>query len=153
MKLQKQVCTLEQAKRLKELGIEQNYGFTYFSKISYQRVVHLVVQHPDHCPSFGTFEETESDTGYFIRAFTVAELGEMLPDYTQTQRGFGTSGQKLGTGGEYWESLSEEYSERFTATTEAETRAAMLIHLIENNLVDVKDVNEQLTGARAYSRC
>lgn len=125
MNLEAQVCYLDLAKRLKELGIKQeslfvwnDYSRTYIGsgwEIDYRR----------ECNGDGP------------AAFTVAELGEMLPYYVEVNNS-GTYGQlrieKDGTGGwcvEYFD------GEKFFENTEANARAKMLIHLIEKGIVTV----------------
>lgn len=76
-----------------------------------------------------------------ISAFTVAELGEMLPEGVTSSREFygGTSEKCWFV--EYDQIPGEErddFKNRcFTDDTEADARAALLIYLIENNLLSV----------------
>jgi hypothetical protein len=123
MKLQQQVCTLESAKRLKELGVKQE---SYF----YWQV-----------PNSGNLENKEDGveivhypTGKFwdyYSAFTVAELGELLPSP-------GVLGWL-----EIFKKEDGNWMVRYSDTgyrieedlNEAEVRAQMLIYLLENNLI------------------
>jgi hypothetical protein len=61
MELEKQICSLELAKKLKELGVKQDSLFWWVNGRGRMEL------HDKH---------TDSDS---VSAFTVAELGEMLP--------------------------------------------------------------------------
>lgn len=69
---------------------------------------------------------------YTMSAFTVAELGEMLPIEFISQR---RPHDSIGAGEHRWHAgqYGEDYA--FSADTEADARAKMLIYLIENGLV------------------
>lgn len=117
MKLTDQVCSLELAKRLKELGVRQESAFYWvfnpFGDKNYK------------LSFFGC--KVQSDNFDIVSAFTVAELGEMLP------RGFW-----LVT---FFHSLEIQVSDMAIsnvkqAETEANARAKMLIHLIEKGIVN-----------------
>jgi len=123
MTLEKQVCSLELAKRLKKLGVVQKSYFYWVDasewfKSPYKRKgkIDPVI--------FGSAEHNPK--AIIASAFTVAELGELLPHLVgaedlkteRTNRGWVT---KYGTSGKYYES----------ADTEANARAKMLIHLKE----------------------
>lgn len=115
MKIEQQVCTLEQAKRLKELGIEQRSIFYHFG---------------------GKVTNVAWGNDYFA-AFTVAELGVMLLSDCKTQiiSGYWSASFHSLNNKSYYES---------GFTTEAEARAAMLIYLLENNLTTASSVNTRL---------
>jgi hypothetical protein len=73
MTLESQVCSLELAKKLKELGLKQNsYYFwkTYPDSVINNGEPYLVAYNSRYMTSKGRIEGS---------AFTVAELGEMLP--------------------------------------------------------------------------
>ena len=120
MKLENQVCSLELAKKLKELGGKQESLFYW----------HLdgddeweLVMEKDVFPQVLDF---------CYPAFTVAELGEMLPEEIHT---FKLSDEFC------CESNQPDYFPKgksnlfFTADTEANARAKMLIYLLENKLI------------------
>lgn len=82
MKLEKQVCRLELAKKLKELGVNQESLFRYInipkgitSKSGYVPGWRLVYLGKNKSPEMEV-----------IPAFTVAELGEMLPPMYYSMR-------------------------------------------------------------------
>jgi hypothetical protein len=117
MKISNQVCTLEQAKRLKELGVCQESYFHY----------------GDHMD--GVFESWmhEGDEDTFYAAFTVAELGAML-------KGCETYPRKSDRN-DYWFIYLEKF-EHFK--TEAEGRAAILIYRLEKGASTIAEVNHLL---------
>ena len=138
MKLEKQVTSLELAKKLKELGVEQESQFWW-----------LDGKERGYFPHYGS---TFVDFGGEVRkpicsAFTVAELGEMLPQYFSTHRTVGqpetwTCNNVLDGVGEYdsfWGDTPEKYPwKNWVDENEANARAKMLIYLLENNLLETK---------------
>lgn len=128
MDLKDQVCSLELSKRLKELGVKQESYFFWYSAFKDSEVTVW------HSYQIG------SDTERAFSAFTVAELGEMLPDYVnpadyQGARSLGIS--KSMDGWHITYSTSEKWWHREVADTEADARAKMLIYLIENKLITI----------------
>lgn len=121
MNLEQQVVSLELAKKLKELGVKQDSIFFY--------TLGGVVSRLEALDIF--------DTNY--AAFTVAELGIMLPAtcYYSKYTG-GRSGSRV----EGWKSsvmINEDEIHSEYDKNEADARAKMLIHLIENKMVNVDD--------------
>ena len=83
MELSKQVCNLELAKKLKELGVPQESLF-YWEKIQRESFIlslrEKLMEIVDESEEGGwTFLEEGLSKGDVYSAFTVAELGEMLP--------------------------------------------------------------------------
>lgn len=120
MKLEDQVCSLDLAKRLKELGVKQESLF-YFSSDTYGS--HIVWS-----PILKDVDPLDGD----IPAFTVAELGEMLPECVTSER-FKTYNEK-DTGRWCSEYSTNDKTKELWAPTEADARAKMLIYLKENEL-------------------
>jgi len=148
MKLKDQVCSLELAKKLKKLGVEQESLFNWVNeKLTFEQ------------PS----KEFKVASTSWYSAFTVAELGEKLPDYIKD---FGnldigknytdhvTMKKKLAkhrtwhisywTWGDfhtpkhkdlYFKQISNPEIPLIHAKTEANARAKCLIYLIENKLI------------------
>ena len=127
MNLEQQVVSLELAKKLKELGVKQESLFWW---VNWQ-----AERHPNG-PLSWHIENHPHDNCESIAAFTVAELGEMLPPNITsekcTENPFGAycsisfdRSKKLGSPG--WE------VKRSYADTEADARAKMLCYLLENN--------------------
>jgi hypothetical protein len=123
MDLKNQVCSLELAKKLKELRVKQESLF-YWSEYQTRRM---------KAPKWAIMYEEHGTDWY--SAFTVAELGEMLPP--------GYHSVKVSAGKEFMVFFYEaehsymDYAQ--TENTEADARAAMLVYLIENNLINPKD--------------
>ena len=128
MKLSDQVIPLDQAKRLKELGIEQDSHFYWYKHSPTDESITWLASHTDY--------EGEP----IASAFTVAELGVMLPSETLTiRRGSEDSAYPN------WEWEDEGNEQAFGLyASEAEARAAMLIHLLENNLITPAEANKRL---------
>lgn len=129
MQLEKQVCNLQLAKKLKELGVKQESCFYWCTILGTDNEADLR-------PSVGLFGK-EIDFGHNyggeVSAFTVAELGEMLPDLYESYR---TAGSKqwycnlvLGA-----RKVTIQYPNTI-ADTEADARSKMLIYLLENKLI------------------
>lgn len=138
MKLQDQVCTLEQAKKLKELGVKQRVSAFTWRTYKHGSIDSEVV--------FGNFMEPEDFPNLIpFDAFTVAELGIMLPEYTETEKRFGSAGLRLNTGGVYWRCRNTNFDGvQKDGITEAQSKAEQLIQLLENNSITVEEVNERL---------
>lgn len=145
MKLESQVCTLEQAKRLKELGIIQNDGLIQW------------VEHEGHPPLLFDFngiclagDDTkpiyESEFIGCWTAFTVAELGVMLPNDRQPESRVLLLKKE---DNRYMLYLSSNGAEllRMDFDTEAEARAAALITLIGSSKLTAAECNERLRNA------
>ena len=123
MKLKQQVTSLELSKKLKELGVEQN---SYFAWVL------------NNCDA-NIWDETmwESYDGpnkpeILACAFTVAELGEMLP----LEKCFiDIQGNEEDSW--YFHVKDDRGFQMFVedAETEANARAKMLIYLLENKLI------------------
>lgn len=144
MELKDQVCTFEQAKRLKELGVKQESLFYYFQQTENDD--------PDviSCDIKDFFNHA-----IFHSAFTVAELGDMLPkilpcesyDYGMVlvqnfpdgkeQSNYTTEYISIDSDMDYVGSIFEE-----EGSTEAESRASMLIFLLESEVINVEDLNK-----------
>jgi hypothetical protein len=132
MKLENQVCNLDLAKKLKELGVKQEslFGWVIFGD-GYEK------GHRSYKENY-ELRSQESKTYFedsWISAFTVAELGEMLPLGFRSGKagnkkiGYKTySAHSCGVGG---------FHEQFDSQSEADSRALCLIFCIENNLIEV----------------
>jgi hypothetical protein len=149
MPLEKQVCALEYSKRLWELGVRQE---SYFYHIIGKRAgIDKVLQHVIEPSSI-------KDSMLFNRrvlpgleveaypAYTVAELGEMLPDEFIVNDEevnlfcyfyLGPKRVAYGYEGKGKASFHEEQD-----STEANARTKMLIHLLENNLIPKPEVKD-----------
>ncbi len=153
--LEKQVVSLELAKKLKELGVKQKSIF-YWSKDKERKEFSLDMGTPSGVYWDGVWmgyrvSEEEKKTAKpcpIYSAFTVAELGEMFPvsvelqeetcwfDCTKTKFKY-RCGYTWDHSGEVgWGRYSDAVPHAVgVADTEADARAKMLIYLIENKLV------------------
>ena len=113
MKLQDQVPSFELSKRLKELGVKQESLF-YYQKESGPNGWGLVF----HTSIYFLPPSEPQEVYGLVSAFTVAELGEMLPDLYSTHKKNGG-----------WIMHNNLINDR----KEADARAKMLIYLLENN--------------------
>lgn len=133
MKIENQCCTLEQAKKLKELGVVQRRsGFIWVGN-----------------GRKNWLEFHQGQNGLAV-AYNVAELGVMLPDSLPIEDGNNWSWYHRHN----WKGESVGYSaygaksiEQAWFTTEAEARAAMLIHLLETGKITAEQVNNRLSNA------
>ena len=121
MKLEQQVVSLELAKQLKELGVKQDSLF-YWSKQVDQ--IHWGLEHAKY---FAVDKRQD------VSAFTVAELGEMLPNQSMDLT------VKLYKGNDaYWAECHKWGKKNHLIggeETEAAARAKMLIWLIEEGYI------------------
>lgn len=163
MTLQDQVCTLEQGKRLLELGIILPPLFYYAENKEYKKGKGFVSQGLvlSYYGTDAMFIDTEN-----YPAYTSSELGEMLPDgdTINTRNGrlaqfntFRNSEHNVGR-----LSMSSGYTvyadykalmgtvngydayrtwSQVSAPTEAQARAKMLITLLERGLTTAQDIN------------
>lgn len=130
MKLESQVCSLDLAKKLKELGVKQESLWWW----------HLnAIDEPSEYIVANQFTLDKSGIKAHCSAFTVAELGEMLPGHIsdkdscaclEINRGDNENGKPI-----WGISYSTDDDELFIDASEANARAKMLIHLIEKGLV------------------
>jgi len=129
MKLSKQVVSLKLAKKLKELGVKQESLYWYVMNEDGKRL-----------ESEPHYARLEND----ISAFTVAELGEMLPSHIKIKERLCTiayySNEQYSKNYVEYESWEEDIEKRKTentteAKTEANARAKCLIYLLENKLI------------------
>lgn len=132
MILENQVVSLELAKKLKELGFKQESLF-WWQKFSLSNKPKVFL---GQCETLNGLKE------YSISAYTVAELGEMLPRsisdkgrcyFLRSKPEFENNGWAC----QYTTStgLTLHFEE---APIEADARAKMLIYLKENNLLEGK---------------
>jgi hypothetical protein len=146
--IEKQCTSLEISKKLKELGVRQEslFYWRYDPKTgdaTYGPTDNLIYQRKKNGKA-----ESMGPTSLDVSAFTVSELGDMLPvtikmngethwyecNKTRYKHRCGYIYDHEGTQG--WGELSESSGHSVgVAETEADARAKMLIYLIENNLI------------------
>jgi len=129
MKLIDQVCSFELSKRLKELGVKQDSLFYW---------------HHDNVKDYPSYGDPKLCLCSYdnISAFSVAELGEMLPDSIKDDDSEicwfyhdKNNCHRIS----YVHECEEQCSPfiEVKGETEANARAKMLIHLIENKHIEV----------------
>jgi hypothetical protein len=127
MELKDQVCTLESAKRLRELGVEQESLFYWDCDLAFTE------QQDMWTLSYGEIDAVKAGYATKVSAFTSSELGELLPG--EINNSSDLSSIKM-QGGDWLVSYTNSQTSEFMELNEAEARAKMLIHLLENNLMD-----------------
>ncbi len=129
MEIKQSVVNLELSKKIEKLGVKQDSLWWWF--------VDGCEAHSTLPLSFYLAMERINENDYkYYSAFTVAELGEMLPESCWSKSGETISALEISkTDGKWWISYNDEFIQ---ADTEANARAKMLIHLIENKLMEVK---------------
>lgn len=129
MKLEKQVVSLELAKKLKELGFEQESLFDWVEIDDNDWLLMGRVKN--------LFDKQDEETkNSVISAFTVSELGEMLPIINNFSPVTSKLDKSFQCG--YLDNDGGETITKFEiqeADTEANVRAKMIIYLKENNLI------------------
>jgi len=167
MKIENQVCSLELAQKLKSLNVKQESLFYWHEDFEVDNLERCRCgsNHGGNGvdPNFDSTGINIIEKGWklithkiisprqAISAFTCSELGEMLPD------GFKMEGHKnhhwlhckkdtVYEGKNSYLVYYEEYNNpdiiSFSADTECDARAKMLVYLLENNLINVEDINK-----------
>lgn len=132
--MEKQVCRFELSKQLKELRVKQESAFYWIERLSGYFLVSA--KELGDCSLQGAVNYCCGDVIGIYSAFTVAELGEMLPVHAT-----------LSNGKIHWLRIHKTLEGwvvgyfdntmplQFVADTEADARAKMLIYLIKEGLV------------------
>lgn len=147
MELEKQVCSLELAKRLKELNCRQESAFYWVP--TYEM---FFGRRPKELkPKAYIVVDGNASTFYDHKfaAFTCSELGEMLPHEIKLTIGL-SWGMFMLTITKYEDNWFVKYEPKGFKTdkaspskhadTEADARCAMLIYLIEKGIVDASKI-------------
>ena len=163
MRIENQVCSLEHAKKLKELGVKQESYF-WWSKLKAKSDKNRVYFWYEKSAEWKVYGWKPDNATILIKqlpnsisAFTAAELGEMLPKtvekgkllfhlkiYYENLRKWaiqyifwhcGCSNCSCGTKKSHKEEEEWLLDDSLFADTEANTRAKMLEWLIENGLI------------------
>lgn len=121
--LEQQCVSLLLARRLKELKVEQKSLFWWNPYFNHNDNLRYEIEVGE-----GVSPHWGSDTIDPISAFTVAELGAMLRCHFDTF-----------FGGRLWYVTSPTSGREFTAETEADARAQMLIHLLESGALSTNE--------------
>lgn len=133
MKIENQVATLDQSIRLEQLGVKQEGYFVIGGNKK------TIVE--SWC--------LDLDEDRFYSCFTVAELGKLLGEYVEcvnlVPAGLWRAAHEHAT-------IDKRERNYGTGTTlyetshdnEASARAALLIYLLESNLITVQEINDRL---------
>jgi hypothetical protein len=123
MKLQDQCCTWEQGQRLVELGVKADATFWWM---------------PAKSGTHGEYIQYGYHGDNISPAFNVAELGELLPATLFLKHKSSDPPWEVtriaGNGPNYWHA-EDTLDSIGPWPTEAQARAQLLIHLLENNLM------------------
>lgn len=132
-------CSLQQSKRLRELGVDAPSMFTHYKTFRNEWSIAY---------STGLGHE-------YYPAYTSGELGEILSAVRYKSAGFPMMFTSYCNSSDAVANMLGKWSCMFRnpvdftnpdikADTESQARAAMLIHLLENNLITPSQVNNQL---------
>ena len=132
MKLENQVTNLELSQKLKELGVKQESVWTWVVDTQTKKYK-LVIIGSKGFTDYICAGRDNKEAEEMFSAFTVAELGEELPDFVYTIRNEAKKWMPMYNG--YDSKLDEIPVEVNGADTEANARAKMLIYLKENKLI------------------
>ena len=137
MKLEHQVCKLEQARRLKELGVVQDSVWMWvYPKNEKMISTEKGVYYHLHAKDIIADNEGNEFDHEAASAWGVAELGVVLRGYA------------LPIWWTLWQGWCyKEGSQPRGYGTEAEARAAQLIYFLENKLITPESVNERLQNS------
>lgn len=147
MQLEKQVCSLELSKRLRELGVKQESVFYWNLKNKITKTADIYDWVFGTTP-VGTEYSRKKVIGRNVSAFTVAELGEMLPAGISERRN-GNNTHETAVDVSWGLNISPKWGKndmRYVLylsgdnhyvqdDSEANARAKMLIYLLDNKLI------------------
>lgn len=120
----KHVCSRELAEKLKDLRVKQDSTFYWQRFTSHGKKVWAI---------------SNTTNGHSVSAFTVSELGEMLPKGEYYETFFHSLEVQM-----TWVLPQSFKREIWRGDTEADARAKMLIYLIENDLLNPTQDLERL---------
>jgi hypothetical protein len=140
MEEQQQVVNLELSKRMKELGFKQESLFVWCEQPQTAFPKIMLIRDFEYQEGLTFAPAFRYSNG--VSAYTVAELGEMLPHEVRIDdetywHGMRTEKWEVGDGF-VWRVIYENHKKEIfeqEADTEANARAKMLIYLKENNLL------------------
>lgn len=127
MTLEQQICSLDLAKRLKELGVKQESLFWWYLETD-----PATLWGEGYLQEHISRQNKEFLLSAVVSAFTVAELGTLLPKITHYSQD--TDGWILQCKHPRIFGTRKKYATE-RADTEANVRAKVLIYLLENNLI------------------
>lgn len=166
MKIENQVCSIEQAKKLKSLGIKGNSMLTWMYAVlsldgdKFENVPMLyrentgaydLVNVLDFDKKWETTLEEDYETIGNYAAYSVAELGVMLPCIrTFNYDGYTSYINYYCLCGKFYCSIDCAISGKnlfkIHGDTEAQARSSILIWMLENKIITPEQVNKSLQG-------
>jgi hypothetical protein len=157
MKLEDQVCTLEQAVKLKELGIDgESLWYWVFPKDSKMISSTKSVCHVQRATEIIKDNDGDEFDHEMAAAYSVAELGALLPaeikECKLTQWPiYNTQGKTISYGMQYRFRVDNPFifgafpNTVVFGDTEAIARAKLIIELLEDKTITAKECNKRLT--------
>ena len=141
MNLESQVCSLELSKELKELGTPQKSILSWIKKTDGTWVITSYYGCSCWVLTRGSLEGVNHEES---AAYTVAELGEMLPDKIMSHSASGQDKNLIMYKHTDIFFVCVKHSNgmefpKFFSTNEANARAMMLIYLIKNRLIEITE--------------
>lgn len=133
MKIEKQVCSLLQSKKLKELGIDERASFSWVSRDSYPPTLIPMNYYDDNAPEYNPTDYMGT-IHFEYPAYGVAELGVMLSGWVDDRFSQGP------------DSLIEKYGESLSLIFNPSFLSDLLIYLLENNLITAHDCSTRLNS-------
>lgn len=174
--LEQQVCSLELATKLKQLGIQQKSLFywvvgleisvfpeddedsyeSWFDEEAEEICTSDRAKTAIEIKDSGDWEDERAKSVDYYSAFTVAELGEILPARIRNEKTGNLDFLRMHKGDDSRQDVRDNFTAeyhttfepplcRITADSEANCRAKMLIYLIEHNLYDPQTQKKQTT--------
>lgn len=138
MKLEEQVCSLELAKKLLTLGVKQNSLFKWIkANHPTEKCCDAMVQYSCQNEKYDNTAVHEGWTLTSWAAFTVAELGEMLPLFSN---GYNELSIKKNNNGSWivCYECSRTFDKSFLESKLSDAMAKMLIYLLEKELLTLE---------------
>lgn len=127
MEVENQVSSFEQSKKLRELGIAQVSFFAWIDEGQ------LLSRHSANL-------DLMSIATNFTAAFTVAELGMMIPTGYDTMRITTTDGEKW----QAYDNSGDDFPTDESYDTEAIARAEIVIQAIRDKILTIDEINKKL---------
>lgn len=151
MNLEQQVCLLELAKQLKELGVKQRSIFYHITFINTSSARYDKNNEQVWNDIIGEDEWDDYKERSYLKklrrysAFTVAELGEMLPTQFYWEDSAEYVYLRIEKYPDYYKLSYFDHDDKWfdwysiEDVSEANARAKMLIHLLENKLMELPE--------------
>jgi hypothetical protein len=147
VKIDEQVCSVELAKRLRDLGAKQDSYFSWYQDVGGYWTLGDPAEVMNNAVDIGRTTAPQFNSA---SAFTVAELGEMLPAgvfeisrINQKEDRAHPFHVKYDDNDELGPTIYTIECGRFRARekTEADARAKMLTYLLENGIISASELN------------